>query len=89
MAFYSESLFIFYIRFEMSVIPIFLVVLGWGYQPDRIEAGIYILRYTVFFSLPLLIKILSLKYLNQLSFIRFMGFIIAFLVKIPIVGFHF
>jgi len=28
MAFFRESLFIFYLRFEISVIPIFLVILG-------------------------------------------------------------
>ena len=34
------------------------LVLGWGYQPERSIAGTYILMYTVFGSIPLLICIL-------------------------------
>nr|YP_009502249.1 NADH dehydrogenase subunit 4 [Acizzia uncatoides]AWU48807.1 NADH dehydrogenase subunit 4 [Acizzia uncatoides] len=90
MAFYSDSMFMFYVSFEMSVIPILFVILGWGYQPDRVEAGIYMLSYTVFFSLPLLVKIMTMEYGNvEVMFIGYLSFIMAFLVKIPMVGFHY
>jgi len=46
----------FYVFFESSLIPILLIILGWGYQPERLQAGIYMLFYTLFGSLPLLVS---------------------------------
>jgi NADH-ubiquinone oxidoreductase chain 4 len=34
------------------------LILGWGYQPARVQAGIYLLFYTLLASLPLLVGIL-------------------------------
>ena len=51
---------LFYICFESSLIPTLILILGWGYQPERVQAGLYILFYTLFISLPLLISFLSL-----------------------------
>ena len=34
------------------------LILGWGYQPKRVQAGIYLLFYTLLASLPLLVGIL-------------------------------
>lgn len=48
----------FYIFFEGSLIPIYLLIVGWGYQPERLQAGIYLLLYTIFASLPLLISVI-------------------------------
>nr|YP_009502275.1 NADH dehydrogenase subunit 4 [Cacopsylla pyri]AWU48878.1 NADH dehydrogenase subunit 4 [Cacopsylla pyri] len=88
--FYVDSLIMFYMSFEMSVLPILLILFGWGYQPDRLEAGFYMLMYTVLFSLPLLLKIF---YLNELGagtgLLSFFMFMMAFMVKIPMVGLHF
>ena len=53
-----RNLLYFYIFFEAGLIPIFLLILGWGYQPERLQAGIYMLFYTLFASLPLLLIIL-------------------------------
>lgn len=47
-----------YIIFEASLIPTFILILGWGNQPERSQAGIYILIYTVIASLPLLLAFL-------------------------------
>ena len=49
---------LFYITFEASLIPTLILILGWGYQPERIQAGIYMLFYTLFASLPLLVSLL-------------------------------
>lgn len=57
-AFYSLRVILFYFFFEASLIPTLLLILGWGYQPERLQAGIYIIIYTVAASLPLLILIL-------------------------------
>lgn len=48
----------FYIRFEVTLLPTLLLVLGWGYQPERVQAGMYILFYTLLGSLPLLVCLL-------------------------------
>lgn len=44
----------FYFFFEASLIPTFMVIIGWGYQPERIQAGVYFIFYTLTASLPLL-----------------------------------
>nr|YP_009441963.1 NADH dehydrogenase subunit 4 [Hylastes attenuatus]AOY40184.1 NADH dehydrogenase subunit 4 [Hylastes attenuatus] len=59
--FSSLNMFIFYLFFEISLIPIFVLVLGWGYQPERITAGVYLLFYTLLVSLPVMV---ALFYLN-------------------------
>jgi len=40
------------------LIPTLFLILGWGYQPERFQAGIYLLFYTLLASLPLLVGIL-------------------------------
>lgn len=57
----SSALF-FYFIFEASLIPTLLLILGWGYQPERLQAGIYIMVYTVTARLPLLLVILWAGY---------------------------
>ena len=37
------ELFIFYLFFESRLIPTFFLILGWGYQPERLQAGLYLL----------------------------------------------
>nr|YP_087065.1 NADH dehydrogenase subunit 4 [Megabalanus volcano]BAD44767.1 NADH dehydrogenase subunit 4 [Megabalanus volcano] len=96
--FSTTDLLSFYIFFEGSLIPIYLLIVGWGYQPERLQAGIYLLLYTIFASLPLLISIFftgkmvggySFSLLNQIFetpfWISFWFFfsIFAFLVKLP------
>jgi len=84
------------IWFELSLIPIFLLLLGYGNQSSRIPATFYFFLYTLFFSLPFLVVLLALNrnfvllvsnfYLRTLTFWIFM---LAFLVKLPVFGLHF
>jgi len=53
----------FYFYFESSLIPIFLIILGFGYQPERLQAGLYFIFYTLGASLPLLFLIIKLYFL--------------------------
>nr|URX53236.1 NADH dehydrogenase subunit 4 [Neotermes nr. kartaboensis] len=53
----SVGLFSFYFFFESSIIPTMFIILGWGYQPERLQAGIYLLFYTLLASLPMLVGI--------------------------------
>lgn len=55
-----NSLILFYYRFEVALLPIFLLIIGWGYQPERLSARVNLFLYTVFASLPLLISLLAL-----------------------------
>nr|YP_009378343.1 NADH dehydrogenase subunit 4 [Solemya velesiana]ARH10775.1 NADH dehydrogenase subunit 4 [Solemya velesiana] len=48
----------FYIFFEMSLIPTLILILSWGYQPERLQAGMYMMMYTIMASLPLLILLM-------------------------------
>lgn len=91
-----SNLLLFYISFEITLIPTLIVITKSGSQPERLQAGIYIFIYTIFASLPLLLIIIYIKYNQNLSFtfynsifIRYpIIFILAFLVKLPIFTFH-
>lgn len=92
----------FYLLFEVSLIPILLIVLGWGYQPERLEAGLALLLYTALASLPLLATILlSSSNLKRFELSNtatgipsvFLPFLfttslLGFLVKFPLYGVH-
>nr|YP_009236569.1 NADH dehydrogenase subunit 4 [Lepidodesma languilati]AMH85893.1 NADH dehydrogenase subunit 4 [Lepidodesma languilati] len=94
------SLLNFYMMFEFSLIPILLIILGWGYQPERLQAGKYMLLYTVSASLPLLVLITVVfvwsgsvfwgwKFLwFECSWLVTICASLAFLVKLPVYGFH-
>jgi NADH-ubiquinone oxidoreductase chain 4 len=56
-SFLVNNLFLFYFSFERTLIPTLFLILGWGYQPERIKAGMYLLFYTLLFSLPILFGI--------------------------------
>jgi NADH-ubiquinone oxidoreductase chain 4 len=44
--------------FDSRFIPTLFLILGWGYQPEHVQAGVYLLFYTLLASLPLLVGIL-------------------------------
>jgi NADH-ubiquinone oxidoreductase chain 4 len=102
MCFSSSNLLIFYVWFESSLIPTIILIILWGYQPERVQARIYLILYTVTASLPLLIIICSI-YLSSkhllisypwitlpLSYSPIIAVIItlAFLVKLPLFLVH-
>lgn len=43
--------FLFFFFFERVLSPLLVLIIGWGYQPERLQAGVYIMVYTVFGSL--------------------------------------
>nr|YP_009948020.1 NADH dehydrogenase subunit 4 [Anthalia sp. YD3030]QOH97188.1 NADH dehydrogenase subunit 4 [Anthalia sp. YD3030] len=100
LTFSSMSLFMFYLFFESSLIPTMFLILGWGYQPERLQAGIYLLFYTLLASLPMLVAIFYLlNYFNSMNFylminnlfnyeMLYLGMIFAFLVKMPMFLVH-
>nr|AZL93524.1 NADH dehydrogenase subunit 4 [Xyela sp. ZJUH_2016036] len=98
--FSSMNLFLFYLFFEASLIPTLFLILGWGYQPERIQAGMYLLFYTLLVSLPLLIGIFFINLMNMSLFMPlftnfsclfslfYISMIMAFLVKMPMFLVH-
>nr|QSJ61351.1 NADH dehydrogenase subunit 4 [Olidiana ritcheriina] len=100
MFFFSLNVFLMYIFFELSLIFMIIMLLGWGYQPERLLSGLYLLFYTIFSSLPFFLLIL---YLYEFSFSFFFDYLIclsssfllyfilmfSFLVKAPMFILHF
>lgn len=88
----------FYFLFEGALIPIILIIIIWGRRPERLQAGVYIIIYTVTASLPLLILLLYTFYTHNSLFFYFpynsmpplILFImrVAMLVKFPLYGVH-
>nr|QWZ46435.1 NADH dehydrogenase subunit 4 [Stenomorpha obovata] len=96
--FSSLNLFIFYLFFEFSLIPTLILILGWGYQPERLQAGLYLLFYTMFASLPMMISIfycyscfgsLCFFYLSDMNNLLVYFLInMVFFIKIPMFFVH-
>jgi NADH-ubiquinone oxidoreductase chain 4 len=101
--FLVEKLLNLYLFFELSVVPIFIIIVGWGYQTERLGARLRLIFYTISASLPLLIILLWLNkilFLNRILLLFFfknyselrlvfiLGLTAAFLVKLPIFGVH-
>lgn len=102
--FISLDFIIFYLTFEAVLIPTIILIFGWGYQPERLGAGIYLLFYTVFCSLPLLLLIIIVGSgggvlwglgdivvgwgLRGAGVILGVASILGFLVRVPLFGLH-
>uniref|UniRef100_A0AAU7YTT9 NADH-ubiquinone oxidoreductase chain 4 n=1 Tax=Rhopalus latus TaxID=238591 RepID=A0AAU7YTT9_9HEMI len=99
LTFVSSNLFLFYLFFESSMIFTLFLIFGWGYQPERFMAGLYLLFYTLFASFPLLISIFYIfdtcntLFYFMISFnynvILYFCLIMAFLVKMPMIFLHY
>nr|AML25827.1 NADH dehydrogenase subunit 4 [Staphylinidae sp. BMNH 1274145] len=98
LTFSSSNLFILYLFFEMSLIPTLILILGWGYQPERIQAGTYLLFYTLLASLPMMISMffyynnyytLNLFIMvNQMDLLLYLCMNMVFFVKMPMYFIH-
>lgn len=98
LSFYVTNMARFYFLFEATLLPILILILGWGASPERLQAGLYIIIYTVSASLPLLIGLLYV--INSESSLFIFGIKrnissdslliirLAFLVKFPLYGLH-
>jgi len=101
--FLTTNILIFYIAFELGLLPIFLLILVWGSRSRKVLASLYFFIYTFFGSIFFLFGIFSLYSVTGsldlvvLSNFTYNSFIqlwlwpclaIAMLVKIPMVPFH-
>nr|YP_010852543.1 NADH dehydrogenase subunit 4 [Nycteribia formosana]WGL38772.1 NADH dehydrogenase subunit 4 [Nycteribia formosana] len=100
LSFLSMSLMKFYLFFEGSLVPTLMLILGWGYQAERVQAGMYLLFYTLVMSMPMLFGILFiyneykildfyiLSFMNINSNLLYLSMLMAFLVKMPMFLVH-
>nr|ADK97566.1 NADH dehydrogenase subunit 4 [Epiperipatus biolleyi] len=102
--FSSLNLLVFYLLFEFSLIPTMILIMGWGYQPERLQAMLYLLFYTLFASFPLLMGIFGFYWwMNTLSMVILVKYyfyvsdymmlywimcMMAFMVKLPLYVMH-
>nr|YP_010478376.1 NADH dehydrogenase subunit 4 [Nesophrosyne sp. 15 GMB-2012]UVI59820.1 NADH dehydrogenase subunit 4 [Nesophrosyne sp. 15 GMB-2012] len=98
---FSSMNFLFmYISFEFVLVPLMILILGWGYQPERLMSGMYLFFYTAFASLPLLMLIfyingmcnsLFFDYLIMESkfFLIHLILVLVFMVKFPMYLMHY
>ena len=101
--FATDNIFLFYILFEASLLPTLILIIMWGYQPERLIARFYILIYTVFSSLPIFVIIIMLfNDYSRLSFsvpllievitpknsLIYIFLVLAFIVKLPLYLLH-
>nr|YP_009485768.1 NADH dehydrogenase subunit 4 [Urostylis flavoannulata]AVZ00904.1 NADH dehydrogenase subunit 4 [Urostylis flavoannulata] len=99
LVFLSNNMLVFYIAFESSLIPTLFLIFGWGYQPERLLSGFYLLFYTLFGSLPLLLVVFYIYTTSytlffwlislHCNFYIYISLILAFLFSMPMLFFHF
>lgn len=97
------DLILFYVFFEAALVPLFLIVGGWGGSPTRVRAAFLLFLYTLAGSLFMLLAIVKIasnvgttdfslvtlsNYSSQDQRLLWLGFFVAFAVKTPLVPFH-
>jgi NADH-quinone oxidoreductase subunit M len=103
--FLAQDLFLFYIFWEFTLIPMYFLIGMWGGE-RRVYASIKFFLYTMAGSLLMLLAILYLGLTNEtfslpelirgndafsgapVQYLLFLGFAIAFAIKVPIFPFH-
>nr|YP_009332454.1 NADH dehydrogenase subunit 4 [Schlechtendalia chinensis]API68530.1 NADH dehydrogenase subunit 4 [Schlechtendalia chinensis] len=97
--FFSNNYIMFYIFYEVNLIPLIILIYGWGYQYERFKNWFNLFIYMIFFSLPFFSGLLYLNkfsfifmyyfdYLDNLNFFFFFFLMMIFLVKMPMFMFH-
>jgi len=91
--FITNSLLLFFITFEISMLPVRLLILFFGYQPEKLNAVVFLMGYTVVCSLPLFYFCLSCSSLLGISLScigHFSGLLLtsAFIAKLPMYSLH-
>jgi NADH-quinone oxidoreductase subunit M len=99
-AFSCTNMFIFLLFFELSALPIFILIVYCGSaRRERLKASYYFLFYTFYGSISLLLVLINVYSLSQINFIinvplqsnnkiLWILLFIAFAVKIPLFPFH-
>nr|YP_008475608.1 NADH dehydrogenase subunit 4 [Fulvia mutica]BAN79053.1 NADH dehydrogenase subunit 4 [Fulvia mutica] len=99
--FISSGFVLFFIFFEAGLIPLVALILGWGYQPERLQACMSLILYTVTGSLPFMMMVcwacvtygsdtmfLLMAESMELSSLVWFILFLGFFVKMPVFGVH-
>jgi len=89
----THSLFLFFVMYELSLLPVCLLILLLGYQPEKIRAMLFLLLYTVVCSAPLLYFSVTIATSLRLCFSTLTPnacvlVCLSFLVKSPMYTLH-
>lgn len=101
--FTTSSLFMLYVFYESSLIPILYVILKWGSYPERSVSSVMLLVYTSIFTFPFIAVLFlfynvngsfsllgtSLMDFKSLDSLRRIIIFFTFAVKLPVYGLHF
>lgn len=102
-AFSTIDIFFFYMLFEATLIPMFLMIGLWGGRNRRIDAAYQFFLYTFVGSIFMLVAILyiyftsgttnvfhlaSFNYLREVQLVLWLAFFLAFAVKVPMMPIH-
>lgn len=97
------DLFFFYVFFEITIIPTFVIIIGWGYRINRLQASLYIVFYMLLSSYPFLFSFISFFILgvsyrmlisfygvifSSIGFIWWLLFFVVFFVRLPVFLIH-
>lgn len=93
--FFPVNFFLFYVFFELSIFPVIVMVLGYGYQVEKVNSFFYLCFYATFFSLPFLFVYFSSGFGFFLCYFDFflsweLVFLLtlAFMIKFPVFFLH-
>lgn len=89
----TYSLLVFFIMYELSLFPVCLLILLFGYQPEKIKSMFYLLLYTVVCSAPFLYSIILLNCRVRSGFSSLSAYTrilvcLSFMVKSPMYTLH-
>nr|AKE49631.1 NADH dehydrogenase subunit 4 [Liposcelis nr. bostrychophila AZ] len=99
LVFMSQTLFQLYVYYELSLIPIFMIIINKGKQIERKKASLYLFFFTLFFSFPFLALVIYFKtqffysllstsnYNLNMSYMSIFLYL-GFMAKLPIFFFH-
>jgi len=91
--FLTNSLLMFFIAYESSLVPLSLLILLFGFQPEKVNSSLYLVIYTLLCSLPLLIYTCT-HLSSPISPLRVCGSVsvlllsLSFVVKAPVYTLH-
>jgi len=103
LTFVTVDLFYFFVLFESLLIPMFILIGGWGARTRKVKAAYYFFLYTLFGSLFMLFGMIYLYHLTgslnyyvllaekldaQTQKMLWLCFFLAFAVKMPLFPFH-
>nr|ALR69386.1 NADH dehydrogenase subunit 4 [Bemisia tabaci] len=96
LTFYSWNLMMFYFMFEISMIVVLSIIMTWGYQPERVEAALFMIMMTILTSLPFIITMMnnmtSLSLWNihymKVNGWEYMSLMLVFMMKMPTMFLH-